>query len=46
MCEDVDVCMCESEYITLFYVIYACIYTGVSGGIVNILRSGSMDYSE
>jgi len=37
------VCIYNIYYI---YAIYSRLYTGVSGGIVNILGGGSMDYSE
>ena len=39
--------MCVCVYIYIYIYTYTYIYSqGVSGGIVNVLGGGSMDYSE
>ena len=45
LCVCVCVCVCVYIYIYIYIYIYTYIH-GVSGGIVNILGGGSMDYSE
>jgi len=43
----VCVCVCVCVYVCMYVCVCIYIYVqGVSGGIVNILGGGSMDYSE